>query len=260
MQKRQRIVFVFVVSAVICLLAILLAKTVVGSGISSAIQFVFSPLQKTALHTSQNVKPLSELDKAKQQIAQLQAENAKLQVIAQDNKALRDQFQTTNPAQQNVIPAEIVGMPQFIPGVSSPEGFIITATNGMKIAMPIVYKNILLGEITAIKGNYAKVSLVSTDAISFTAKTAQTDAVGIVKGQGNGQILFDNVLLSDSLKIGDTIVTTGETTFEGQGIPPGLIVGKITSIDKNPSSLFQKASIQMLVDITKLSTVFALTQ
>ncbi|HEX8965986.1 MAG TPA: rod shape-determining protein MreC [Patescibacteria group bacterium] len=260
MQKRQRVVFVFIICAVIAILALLLAKTGVGTGISSAIQFVFSPLQKTVLHSSQNIKPQSDLEKAKQQIVQLQAENAKLQVIAQDNKALRDQFQTTNPISQNVIPAEIVGMPQFIPGVSSPEGLIIAATANMQVNMPIVYKDMLLGEITAINSRYAKVALVSSDNISFTAKTAQTGAVGIIKGQGSGQILFDNVLLSDNLRVGDMVVTTGETSFDGKGIPQGLIVGKITSIDKNPSSLFQKASVQMLVDVTRLSTVFALTQ
>ncbi len=260
MLKRQRVVFVFAICCFIAVLAIVLSKTFIGTGINSAIQFVFSPLQRSVFHASQNSKSFSDLDKAKQQIAMLQAENTQLQLIAQDNKALRDQFQTANPLPQHVIPADIVGMPQFIPGVSSPEGLIIAATTTMQMHMPVVYKNMLLGTITAVNGRYAKVSLVSTSNISFTGKTAQTGAVGIIKGQGGGQILFDNVLLSDNLKIGDTVVTTGETTFDGRGIPPGLIVGKITSIDKNPSSLFQKASIQMLVDITRLPMVFVLTQ
>lgn len=250
----------FAICCFIAVLGLVLAKTGIGTGISSAIQFVFSPMQKSVFHASQNIKSFSDLDKAKQQIAQLQAENAKLQIVVQDNKALRDQFQTANPPPQNVIPAEIVGMPQFIPGVSNPEELIISATSGMQVNMPVIYKDMIFGEITAVNGKYAKVSLVSNDSISFTAKAAQTGAVGIIKGQGGGQILFDNVLLTDNLKIGDMIVTTGETSFDGRGIPPGLIVGKITSIDKNPSSLFQAASIQMLLDVTRLSTVFVLTQ
>lgn len=259
MHKRQRVVFIFILCAVISFLSIF-ARTSLGSWISRPIQFIFSPAQKTILHASQSIKPLTDIDKAKQQIAKLQAENAQLQLLLQDNKALRDQFQTVTPPSVSLIPSEIVSMPQFVPGMSAPEDLIISASSGIRSSSPVVYQNMIIGKISDVTSSYAKVILVSSKNISFTARTAQTGAIGIIKGQGGGQVIFDNVLLSDSLKIGDMVVTSGETSFDGKGISPGLIVGKIISVEKNPSSLFQKASVQTLLDVTHLTMVFVLAQ
>jgi len=258
MQKRQRIVFVFICFFLCSACIFFLIKPSPNNWFTNTIFYLSSPVQKAFFRHAHT--QLSPLDKAKQEIAQLTVENATLQRIAQDNKALRDQFQTTTPAPQTLIPVDIVSMPQFLPGISAPEFFILQTNGRAYSGMPVIYENMLLGKISDISQNFAKVQLVTSHNSSFTAKTTSTGAIGIVKGAGNGQIIFDNVVLSDTLTVGDIIITNGETSIHGQGLPPGLIVGKITSVEKNPSSLFQKASVQQLVDVTRLTMVFLLTQ
>ena len=95
--------------------------------------------------------------------------------------------------------------------------------------------------------------------MSFPAKTSQTNAIGVLKGSGNNTMVLDNVVLSDDLKVGDLVVTAMDQDIKSQGFPPNFIIGKIISVEKNPSSLFQRASLSGLVDVTKLSFVFVIT-
>ena len=121
--------------------------------------------------------------------------------------------------------------------------------------MAVVVKNNLVGIISQISPNLSKVDLVNNSSSSFTAKT-QNGAVGIFKGGAN--LTLNNVLLSENLKTGELVLTKGDIDINGIGIPADLIVGKITSIEKNPSDLFQKAEVQTSIDFTKLTKVFVL--
>ena len=85
-------------------------------------------------------------------------------------------------------------------------------------------------------------------------------AQGLIKGQGNGQIVLDNVLLSEKIENGDLVVTGGTKDIEGIGLPPDLVIGKIYALQKNPSALFQKAEVKSFIDSVQLSTLFIITQ
>ena len=84
----------------------------------------------------------------------------------------------------------------------------------------------------------------------------ETNASGVIKGEGGDGMILDEVLLSDSLKKDDLVLTKGNQDLSGVGFPPGLAVGKIASISKNASDLFQKAEVKSSLDFTKLDKVF----
>lgn len=185
-----------------------------------------------------------------QQINQLQTENT----------ALKDQFATANPSPSTLLPAAIIGMPRFLPGVSQPEEIIVDkgSHQGVKNGTVVVIKNMLVGKVTQVQPYSSIVSLLTNPDTSFTARTITTNANGIVQGIGGGKSQLENVLLSDTLDSHDIIVTKGDIDASGQGFPPDLIVGEISSINKEPSALFQSAAIQQLFTVTKLTTVFLL--
>lgn len=249
----------FIVALFLALVILFFAMRGGFTWFSTTLQTIFAPGQKATIGMTRGIDTSAE--KLKEENAKLQSEIAKLQVIAQDNKALRDQFQTTSPSSQTLIPAKIVGEPNFLPSITAPDVLIIDkgTTDGVYANSAVVFKDNLIGKVTNVNNHFAKVLLLTNKAFTLTAKTAQTNALGIIRGQGAGEYLLDNVLLSDKLTVGDAVVTGGETNFDGKGVPPGLILGKISSVDKNPSALFQKARIQSLVDIPKLSMVFVVS-
>ena len=115
----------------------------------------------------------------------------------------------------------------------------------------------MVGRVIHVTPHMSLVDSVMKQGFSVTGRDLATDALGVIKGQGEGVIL-DNVVLSDKLQVGDMVITKGDLNENGVGVPPDLVVGKISSIDRRPSNLFQSAEIQSLIDLNRLSTVFVL--
>jgi rod shape-determining protein MreC len=217
----------------------------------SLIQRIFSPIQMATLHTAQSLPKQSQMDLLKAENAKLLTQLAHQQQIEQENQALRDQFAVTTPQPQSLLPAHIVAIPSFVPGINNPEDIVIDkgSLSGLSQGNNVVVKDSLIGTVNTINTYTAEVVLTTNAKVSFTAKDSNTGALGIVKGQGNGEVIFDNVLLSDKLAVGDVVVTN---------YSPQLVIGKITSIERNPSDLFQRARVESLIDVAKLTMVFVL--
>ena len=71
-------------------------------------------------------------------------------------------------------------------------------------------------------------------------------------------MVLDNVVLSDTIENTDLVETKGDVDANGNGYPPHLIVGKILSVNKKTSALFQSALVGSLVDVSKLDVVFVM--
>lgn len=218
------------------------------------------PSELSILHFISKPDDISLLAELKKDNASLTQQLSDLKQVEQENKTLRAQFETSPIHSSKLLPATIVGEPGFLPGVSFPAYIVLDkgTDNGVVKDQVVLVINTVIGKVIEVNPGFSKVMLVSDPSISITARTQGTNAQGIVKGQSNGDLLFDNVLLADSLKLGDIIVTNGDQGMDGKGYPPGLLLGKITSVEKNPSALFQKASVASLIDMSKLRMVFVL--
>jgi len=259
MRQRERFFFVFfvfiLISVVIFLLSLgghlKLVASILEKRTSQIQGITFSIFHKLPV-VSESVKTKKQKDTNLDLIKQL----LEIEKLKKENSALRDQFQTPNPKSYNLLPAQIIGAPSFIPGITIPTNFILDKgeEDKVKVGYTVVFKNNLIGKVVKMSPNLAKVELIVNNSSSFTAKT-QNGSLGVTKGDGKTMIL-DNVLLSDNIKVGDIVTTKGDIDLKGIGYPSDLIVGKIMSVDKNPSALWQKARVESFVDFNKLSAVF----
>lgn len=199
------------------------------------------------------------------EVTRLQEENRKLlkrvatfEEMKRENNALRDQFQTTFPKSTNLLPAKIVGSIGFIPGVSLPEYFILDKgeKDGVKKGQAVLITDVVVGLVEKTSSQLSFVWPIYHRELQLQGKT-EKGVNGIIKGEGS-IVVLENVLIADTLSKGDIVVTVGEVKGEGNDILPNLVIGRIESIDKKPSSLFQTANIKSPVDFSKLETVFIL--
>jgi len=260
MNKRRKISLVFFVLLILSILLFVFSKTGLLNTPSSIIAKIASPFQSTSL-TAFNFL-FSSRD---ERIKQLEEENKDLikKIVDQDslsreNAALHDQFETSSPRSSTLLPAKVVGAPSFIPGITDPTIIIIDKGTDDKVkeGSAIVIKNILVGRVVSSSLYFSKVDLVTHPSFLLTVKDQRSGASGVVKGEGGKQMVLDNVVQSEDIKTGDLIVTKGEQRQNGAGIPPDLILGKVASIDKKPSAVFQKGEIISPLDFSDLSTVF----
>ncbi len=253
MQKKKSFFPVFLVLFLISVFIFFLSNSGLLGGLNSMFETVTVPLQKAVFGIVHNPqKATSELSKLREDNIRLMSELAKQKELLKENQALRDQFETSNPTPRKLLPVRVIGMRGSQMTIDKGKN------HGVEIRAPIVYKDNLIGQVEEVSSNVALVGIISYEA-SFTGKILESEAQGVVKGQ-NGSMLLDNVVLSDNLKKDNLVVTKGDVDNPaGQGIPPGLVVGKIVSINKKESNLFQTAEIKSLVDFSRLETVFVIT-
>lgn len=254
--------FTFFFFFLLTLLVLWVSQTAVVLQTKGMFASILSPIQRTFFGIFTRSTESAQIKKIEEENRTLIKQLVDRNSYISDIQALKDQFQTAYPKSQNLLFAHIVGAPHFIPAVTEPEHFILDKGKREKVTIgqAVVYKDTLVGKVVEVSKNLARVDVVTNTSFSLTAKVSKTGTIGVIKGKGNGEMILDNVLLSEELSIGDIIVTRGDEDILGVGIPPDLLVGKIISVDKKPSSLFQTANIKSILNFSKLSVVYIVIQ
>lgn len=261
MQRKENNIAFFLTFFILSLFLILLGKSGILNGLTSFINKTAIPPKTATLNIfgfqNETIKELSEENAA------LRKQISDKQSLTLENKALKDQFAASGLTSQSLLPSRVVGSPGFIPGVSNPSYLIIDVglNDNVVPEATVIIGNYLVGKVISSTNDFSKVELINHKNSSFTGKIASQDGrevSGIIKGRGNEEMIFENVLLTLPLKKDDIVLTRGEKNEEGQGFPPDLIVGKIISVEKKSANLFQKAEVMSFVDFTNLTTVFVL--
>ncbi len=254
--KRTFLFPAFFIALIVVILLFVLGRFGLVSFLTNGVQVVTYPV--TSLLRSIATPSNAELDSLKKQNTALSEQLIHMQALEADNKALRDQFQTTSPNPKNLLAANVVGLEGAVPNISFPENIILDKgiVDGVKQGMSVVVQDALVGTVSQVSSHFSKVLLVSSKESSLSIKDIKTGALGVAKGQGNGEILMDNVLLSDRLSASDNVVTLGTQTIAGKGVSPDMIIGKIVSVDKKAANIFQSAKIVPLISFDRLRIVF----
>ncbi len=195
------------------------------------------------------------------QIKKLVEENKKLsnkllefERIKKDNDAFRSQFETEQTKQYRLLPAKIIG---FGGSFSNPTTLVINkgTSDGVKKNMAVISENNLVGKIGEISQNYSQLILPVSKNFTTLGKTSEGQLLGVVSGTGDF-IFFDRVETTKTLAPGETVLTKGEISSSGVGVPPDFVIGKISSVNKNQSLPFQNAKIESILQFSRLYTVF----
>lgn len=262
MQKRIRFFSQFLFYLILSIFTYFFFQTHPGKGVLSIIQTGLSPFVHVAFQV-QAISPRKSSSKEELLQEEVNALKIKLSEKKDQEKeieALRDQFKETAISPRSLLPSKIVGLRGFIPGYPLPDEIIVDKgeKDGVRVGQAVIIGRNIIGRVETVSPKVSLIELLTKEDVSLTVAASETGALGVVKGQGDGEILMDNVLLSESLKVGDLVLSKGSIDVSGNGAPPNLVVGKIHSIEKKPSALFQTAKIDSLIKITSESLVFIL--
>lgn len=184
---------------------------------------------------------------------QLSSEIALLKDEKKENERLR--------AQLDLIPKEKFSLEaSFVIGQDPQrsESWIMIdkgSSAGIEEEMPVIVSDgILVGKISEVYGNTAKVNLLTNSGSVINAVDMETEAKGIVRGEYGLGTIFDLVAQTDIINSGDTIVTSGL----GGDFPRGLLIGKVQETRSTQDKLFQQAVVMPRVKYSKLDIVFVI--
>jgi len=124
--------------------------------------------------------------------------------------------------------------------------------HGLKTNMPAVWAGALAGITTSVGGLTSQVRLL-TDPNSrvWVLDARDRDIEGIVEGTGSKLLNLVWVPMTDSLRVGDPIITTG---FSG-AYAPRLLVGKVVSVEEAPDGHHWQAKVAPACDFRRLRSL-----
>lgn len=192
----------------------------------------------------------AENERLTKQVAQLKERLAEDAELRQQNDILRRQLAVGAAKDNRLVAADVIGY--------QPDNFrqfltIAKGSNdGLKVGQAVVADGVLVGTISELSPTTAKVFLVTDPNFKVSGIDQVSRANGTVHGQLGSGLVMDKIAQGETVKPGDTVVTSGL----GGDIPKGIIIGEIESVDQRDNQVFQTAQLSSPIRVNKLELVF----
>ncbi|MCP3103173.1 rod shape-determining protein MreC [Myxococcus sp. K15C18031901] len=228
--------------------------------IDRAVIAVSSPVQQALTAGIEGsvsaVRHYLDLRGVRQENDALRLENLQLRATVQalgesrtENERLRKLLGYAEAAPGPEIPARVVGV--------NPVAKLLSVRisggekDGVFRGMSVVTPDGIVGQVIRATGGYSDVALVTDPQSRVAVRVQRSRARGTAAGAGSGPLKLENMLRTEDVEDGDLIITSGT-----DGIyPPGLVVGRVTNLEKKQHGMFQGADIVPAVDTSKLEEV-----
>jgi rod shape-determining protein MreC len=190
----------------------------------------------------------------------LREENRRLRAQANElaearaqNERLKRMLAYTESTPDQQVPARVLGV--------NPVATLLSLRidrgedDGIRRGMPVVTPDGVVGQIQRVTGQYADVVLITDPNSKLAVKVQRSRVRATASGRGDNRALqLENALRTEDLQEGDQVVTSGTDEV----FPPGLAVGRITSLHRRNYGMVQTAEIVPAVDMTKLEEVLVI--
>jgi rod shape-determining protein MreC len=121
--------------------------------------------------------------------------------------------------------------------------------------MPVVTQQGLVGRIEAVTAGAARVQLITDPASTVNVSLEPSQSPAVLSGQITGDLLLDMIPQETNVQTGDLVLTSGL----GGGYPPNILIGQVSGVRSRAQDLFQRATIQSVVDFSQLDIVLVIT-
>ena len=223
--------------------------------IGSVIQTVFYSHFYGVSHKITDLLDVYEINRQlKATISQQRLELTALREYEKESKRLRELLGFKESYLFDIVPAEIVALdPKRRQNAVIAE---IGPEQSAAANLPVVNVDGLVGKTTSTLGDLVTVELLTSPNCRAAARDANTRVLGIVRWAGGQYLQFDNVSLSDSVSVGDTVITSGL----GGIFPENLPIGTISSVKEGKSPFFKEIEVDPFVYFGALDELIILTR
>jgi len=129
------------------------------------------------------------------------------------------------------------------------------SAHGLAPGMPVLVAPGLIGRLTDVSWNSSKVLLLIDENSNVDVLIQRTRVQGIVRGAGSRGCVIRYISKIQDVKEGDLVVTSGMSNI----FPKGLLVGKVSHVDRMDVGLFLQIRVVPFADFATLEEVMVLT-
>jgi rod shape-determining protein MreC len=193
-------------------------------------------------------------------LSELQAENDELR---SRNAELEEAEQTATRLQglldlQNTYDLQSTAA-HIISGSSDSWSSTVTidkgTSSGLSVGMAVTSSSGVIGQTVACGATSSTVLLVTDESSSISAMVQSSRAQGMLNGSAAGEVRLDMIRTDQTVEVGDIVVTSGL----GGVFPKGLPLGKVTSVEKNPGSMYYTIVVEPYAHTENAEEVLVIT-
>lgn len=275
--KRKRVTisskYILALLSFLCLVLMLLtySSDAVANGINSiagkAIIPITNGITSVGTFLSSGADEIRDLrtvratnEELKERIAALEIENSKLVEEKYELNTLRSLYELDQKyADYSTVGARIIGK-ETSNWFST---FIIDkgSEDGIEVNMNVMAGSGLVGIVTQVGQNWAQVRSIIDDMSNVSATVLSTNNPVIVTGDlalmDKGTIRFSQLLDDEGLTVEGDLLVTSDISDK---FLPGINIGYISSIDKDPNNLTKSGTVTPVVDFEHLDVVLVIKQ
>ena len=226
--------------------------------IFSGFQSVSSNIRSTYNEQTEK-KDLNEYVKELEgEVNQLTEENARLKILENENGILREHLGFLVKNEYNYVMSNVISRGDAVESSGREETIIIDkgSKDGVYPGLAIVSgQGMIIGKVAEAKENISQVNLTNSSKCKLAATILNEDKTsGVTEGELGLTIKMEFIPQEEEVNIGDIIVTSGLE----QAIPRGLVIGKVTQVEKENNEIWQFATLEPLVQAEDLVIVSVL--
>ncbi len=218
--------------------------------LGSTVSAPFQGLGNIITNLTTDQQTLSDLQEENQR---LQARNVELEEAEQTASRLQSLLDLQDSYNLQSTAARIIS--------SSSDSWTSTVTidkgssSGLTVGMPIMASNGVIGQIIQCNPTTSVVRLVKDESSSISAMVQSSRAQGMLTGSATGQVTLDLIRTGQTVEVGDVVVTSGL----GGVFPKGLPLGRVTSVENNPGSLYLDIVVEPFAQTENNEEVLVIT-
>jgi rod shape-determining protein MreC len=201
-----------------------------------------------------------ENQKLKQEVRQLRQQYATAQSAENENLVLKRLLHYERglsfPNDFKAVNASVVA--RDAPDIQQQITVSAGSHQGVRVNDPVVTEDGLVGKVTRVATEVARVTLLTDATSAVAAIDLRTNAYGLVQhGAGGGaQLVFGRVPKDQRVKEGDFVVTAGTQLPALPDIyPKGILIGRVTSVDQSDVDIFKQIQVSPFADFSSLDSV-----
>jgi rod shape-determining protein MreC len=175
-------------------------------------------------------------------------ELSRLRSAARQNARLRDLLGYKQQSSYPLVPVTIVG--KELTGINNNLTIDAGSNHGVKLGMPLVSSEGLVGNIIMVNNQYSQVMPVFNSLFRSSAQIQGSRAYGIVtwEGQNMSELVLNYVPQTVSVDSGQVVETSG---YSNQ-FPPHIPIGSVIRTQPAPGKETQKIYLKPFVNLSEL--------
>jgi rod shape-determining protein MreC len=182
----------------------------------------------------------------------LQDELNRLRSVEEQNRVLRDLLNLREESVLPMIPVQVVA--KDLMSINSSITVSAGSDDGVKIGMPVINSDGLIGQVIIVSNDYSQVLPYSNSMFRVSAQIEENRAYGIVSwpARSNRELVLQFIPETVDVQPGQTVYTSG---YSNQ-FPSGIPIGEVIQAESGTGIETQTIYLNAFADLSTVAEAF----